>query len=638
MHVAGLLAVVVCVLAAGVAPLPAATFVQAPYLQNMGTDHVTILWSARENQSATVQYSTDASFSRTAQASIRNTFSQRQTGMGFEFYQYRADLTGLSAGTTYNYRVMMGGQPADTNTPQSKYLFKTAGAGPFTFLVYGDSGDSSSHQIAVALQMAKEQPNFVIHVGDIAYESGTYTEFTNNYFADYPSLMRSTCFFPIAGNHEYYTDNSAPYLALTAPPSNGVPQDEGRYYSFDWGNVHFIGLDANLLDTPFPDAQARMLDWLENDLSNSQAIWKIAFWHQTPYPISHHIDDPVDLAARNLLVPTLERHGVQLVLTGHEHNYQRSKPMRGGVPVPPGTPGTFYVTSGGGGSAVLHPVSPQTFLDQQASIWEYLRVTVDNYKLTLQTIEVDDPALSNFIRDNPNGKEFDRLVITIPPLLQNDSVVNGADFLPSLASGGLVSIFGQNLASGNSQATSFPLPLTLGGGTVTLNGTPMSLTFASASQINAALPLDAIGTEKLRVTTNGGFSEIGITISDSAPAIFASAITHLNGTLVSSDLPATAGESLVIYMTGLGRVDGELAPGQAAPASPLLNVVAPVMVQFDATQVPPSFAGLTPGLVGVYQVNVVVPQALPAKIYPVRVSVKGNTSNTLNIPVRARTP
>jgi uncharacterized protein (TIGR03437 family) len=631
-----LLGVAACALALGVSPSSAATLVQRPYLQNLGADHVTILWSARENQTATVQYSTDTSFSQTAPAFLRTTFLASQTDMGITFYQYRADITGLTAGTAYYYRVMMAGAPADLNTPQTSYRFSTPGPGPFQFLVFGDSGDGSSHQLKVAQQMVKEQPNFVIHVGDIAYESGTYSEFTANYFEYYFTLMRQACFFTIAGNHEYYTNNSAPYLAYAAPPTNNSPVafDEGRYYSFDWAGIHFVAIDANLLVPTVPQfasAQARMLAWLENDLATSQAMWKIPFFHQTPYPISQHVDDPIDIAARNLLVPIFERHGVQLVLSGHEHNYQRSKPLRGGVPVPAGTPGTVYMVSGGGGG-VLHPVSPQPFLDQQASMWHYLRVSVDGPKLTIQTIEVDDA--------NPNGKEFDRLVINLPPVLTSPSpIVNAADFLPTLASGGLVSIFGQSLAPGAFQASGFPLPTTLGGSTVTVNSTPVALTYTSPSQINAALPLDLFGQAILRVTTQGGFAETPINVTDSAPAIFTAAITHADGSLVSSDAPVTPGETLIIYMTGLGQVSGKLAAGQAAPSSPLLSVLAPVVVQIgDATQVTPDFAGLTPGFVGVYQVNVKVPLSLPPNIYPLRVTVKGNVSNAQNVQVRARNP
>ena len=620
---------VVCLIAVGLQPLPGATVVHAPYLQNLGADHVTIVWSAKENQPGSVQYSTEASFSQSVVARVVRTFNSSETDLGFAFTQYRADLTGLAPGTAYSYRVILGGQNITPATDIPAYRFSTPGPGPFNFLVYGDSGDGSFRQIAVTRVMVTEQPNFVVHVGDIAYESGTYAEFTSNYFSYYFTLMRRAGFFPIAGNHEYYTQDSAPFLALSAPPDNGVPEDKGRYYSFDWGNIHLVGLDANLLDARFPLARARMLDWLENDLANTQAPWKIVFWHQTPYPISQHISDPIDIAACDLLVPILERHGVQLVLTGHEHSYMRSKPMRAGVPVAPGTPGTIYITSGGGGGT-LHPVSPQSFLDQEASVNHYLRVEVDGPTITVHTIQVDTTY--------PTGKEIDKVVLSLPPpVVGPNSVVNGADFLPSLAAGELVSIFGQSLASSISQAASFPLPMTLGYANVTLNGTPMALTFASPSQINAALPLDALGPGTLRVTTPVGSTETPVDISDTAPAIFASAITHGDGTLVSAAAPANPGEEVVIYMTGLGQVDGKIGPGQAAPVPPL-NVLAPVIVQFGTIQVTPRFAGLTPGFVGVYQVNVTVPQNLPAKIYPLQVSTKGHASNSLNLPVQARTP
>jgi uncharacterized protein (TIGR03437 family) len=622
--IVGILGIAVCAFSLAFQPIPTATLVHSPYLQNLGADHVTIVWSTLESQSASVQYSTDASFSRSVPASIPLAFPSTQTEMGFTFYQYRATLTGLAPGTAYSYRVIEGGVNV---TPESGYRFSTPGPGPVSFLVLGDSGDGSSHQLAVTLQMVTEQPDFVVHVGDIAYESGTYNEFTANYFEYYKTLQRRACFFTIAGNHEYYTQNSAPYLALHAPPTDTVPDlDRGKYYSFDWADMHFTALDANLLDPQFADAQARMLAWFDNDLAQSQALWKIVFWHQTPYPIFHHIDDPIDIAARALFVPILERHGVQLLLAGHEHNYQRSKPMRAGVPVPLGTGGTIYMVSGGGGGP-LHPVVPASFLDYEASVWHYLRVNVDGPKLTIHAIGTD-------------GVEFDGVVLTVPPsLVLANSVVNGASFTPSLASGELVSIFGQGLASGTSQAAGFPLPTSLDGSTVTLNGIPMALTFASPGQINAALPLNALGLATVRVTTPAGSAETQINIADVAPAIFPSAITHVSGTLVSATAPATPGETLVIYMTGLGQVDGTIGAGQAAPASPLLRVLAPVQVQIGGTApIVPDFAGLTPGFVGVYQVNVAVPQNLPAMVYPLRVSVKGIASNSQNIPVQARTP
>src|SRR2546421_9022213 len=99
------------------------------------------------------------------------------------------------------------------------------------------------------------------------------------------------------------------------------------------------------------------------------------------------------------------------------------------------------------------------------------------------------------------------------------------------------------------------------------------MTFDSPGQITAAFPLEALGPATLRVTTSLGFAEAQIGISDAAPAIFALAITHANGTPVSASAPGSPGERLVIYMTGLGQVDGKLDAGQPAPSAPLLRVV-----------------------------------------------------------------
>jgi uncharacterized protein (TIGR03437 family) len=286
----------------------------------------------------------------------------------------------------------------------------------------------------------------------------------------------------------------------------------------------------------------------------------------------------------------------------------------------------YFTSGGGGGTQQWIPPTRPDFLDQYSSANHYLRLSVDGGRMTIEAVGTD-------------GKVFDRLVMMQPSFGGPDSVVNAADFQPTLAAGGLVSIFGQGFAPSGAQAVSFPLPTVLAGASVALNGTPVALTYTSGSQINAALPLDVTGPATLRVSNWVGWAETTVNITDSAPAIFPAAITHTNGALVSAAAPVIPGETLLIYLTGLGQVDGKIGTGQAAPSSPLLHVVAPVVVQIgDTMQLAPDFAGLTPGLVGVYQVNVAVPVNTPPKTYPLRVSVKGNASNTQNIQVQGRNP
>ncbi|HXA48890.1 MAG TPA: metallophosphoesterase, partial [Candidatus Acidoferrum sp.] len=589
----------------------AATVVHRPYLQNMQPDGVTVMWSTRESLSSTVQYSTDNTFSTTSTPAVRM-FPASGTN-SVTFYQYRAVLTGLSPNTSYNYRVIAGGQDI---TSVGEHTFRTTPpTGAYRFLAFGDSGLGSQQQIAIARMLAAEPASLVLHVGDIAYESGTFDEFRDNYFEIYWPMMARVPFFPVPGNHEYYTNNAAPFLALSAPPSlPGPAQDQGRYYSYDWGDVHFIALDANLLVPPF--SSAAQLAWLEQDLVATNAKWKVAYWHQVPYPVEHHIDDPICIAARQQFVPILERHGVQLVLTGHEHNYLRMKPMRASVPVSSG-PSTQYVSSGGGGGG-LHPVVAQPWLEYGASAYNYLTVDVDAAQLTVRAVGLD-------------GKEFDRVVLA-QPSISDGGVVNGASFTTSLAPGELVSIFGKGLATQTFSAQSYPLPTVVGGASVMLNGTPLPLIYVSPGQINAQLPLDVRGSATLVASTLAGTSQASVTISDTAPAVFPFGVLHADGRAVSTTAPAAPGETLVIYMTGLGQVNGSIAAGQPAPASPLLSVTSDVQVMFGpAGPLKPSFAGLTPGFVGVYQVNVTVPSNLATNTYPVRVLTTGNASPPTNV-------
>jgi uncharacterized protein (TIGR03437 family) len=280
------------------------------------------------------------------------------------------------------------------------------------------------------------------------------------------------------------------------------------------------------------------------------------------------------------------------------------------------------MTTGGGGG-VLHPVSPQPFLAYEASVYHYLRVEADASHITVHAIDKD-------------GKEFDKVTLALPSLNSTAPAVNAASFTSAMAPGGLVSIFGQGLATDANLASGFPWPTNLSGSTVSLNGTPMPLIYASSTQINAQLPLDALGAATLRVTTASGVAEVPITISDTAPAIFG--VLHANGTAVSSAAPARGGEFLSVYMTGLGQVDGPIAAGQAATGSPLLHCVNPVEVDFGDVSLPPTPAVLTPGLAGVYQVNVMVPLDLPTQVYPLHVVEKGRPSNTQSVQVQSRAP
>jgi len=600
-------------LASAVHAASAATLLQRPYLQNLQEDRVSILWTAREKLPALLQYSTDQSFSNSVTASVR--LLPPLVTAPDTVYLYQADLTGLTPGFAYSYRVLLDGQNL---TPDAGYSFRAAGPGAFSFLVLGDSGTGTADQLAVALRMATEQPDMVLHVGDVGQYVGAYQEYTSYYFEFYWTLMRRVPFFSAPGNHDYMTADAQPYLSIQAQPTSGVPsQDSQRYYSFDRGDVHFIALDSNLLDVPA--AADRMLTWLAGDLASTRAAWKVAFFHHLPYPIEHHVGDPICDAARERFVPLFDHYGVQLVINGHEHTYQRTKPMRAGVPVDSGL-ATIYVVSGGGGGT-LHPVVPKDFLAHAESVYHYLRVEADASHITIHAIGTD-------------GKEFDRYTLTRPVLRSDSPVVSVATGAPHAAPGELVSLYGTGLGTASLTGSGPAYPLALSGSSITVGGKPAPILFVSDTQINTQLPYGLAGSVTLQVGTAAGTAESSLSLADTAPALFPSGVWHASGSPVSATSPARPGETLVIYLTGLGEVDHGAPTGQAAPMSPLANVVAPVVVQIGNRSLRPFFAGLTPGLIGVYQVNVTLPADLQSQTCSLVVSADGNSSNAFNLPVQ----
>lgn len=607
MRAAGWLpALVTCVLC------PAATLLRGPYLQNVGRDHASIVWVTREPGVGVAEYAASNGPWRRAAA---QTTPLPTAGSDVARYQHQADLSDLIPGENYRYRVLLDGELL-----KDGLQFRTAAAGPFDFLVIGDSGTGSAEQTAIAQQMSSEKGiAFVLHTGDISQDDGALDRLEAHYFAVYGPLMSRLAFFPCLGNHDYGHDLARPYLLVHVLPTDGVvSEDAERYYSFDWGDAHFVSLDTNLL--VHPAIAARMLGWLERDLQRTQRFWRVAFFHHPPYPSGHHRQDPISQKVRELVMPVLESHGVQLTLSGHEHNYQRSRPMLGGAPVESDR-GVVSIITGGGGAA-LHPVGDIPELAVGEPAHHYLRIQVEGMRMTITAIAL-------------GGRVIDRATLAPLPRLSAAGVVNAASYTARFAPGSLVSLFGANLALEETRATKFPLPSELGGAVLTLNGQRAALYYASPRQINAQLPYGVEGRAMLRISTPNGFQEVPLTVVPAAPAIARvhdragtqpAIFRYPAGVLAGEDSPAMPEEVLIIYLVGLGAVEGRIAAGEPAPSQPPLKVRVPVEVRAGEFGLPSLWSGLVPGLAGLYQVNVRIPSDLPAGLYRLRVIAGGFSS------------
>jgi uncharacterized protein (TIGR03437 family) len=200
-----------------------------------------------------------------------------------------------------------------------------------------------------------------------------------------------------------------------------------------------------------------------------------------------------------------------------------------------------------------------------------------------------------------------------------ESVVNAADQTKGVAPGSLVIIRGRDLSPVNVTTKEIPLPTALGESCLTVNGLPVPMILVSSSQINAQLPFQAEGNVTMVLRTPGGVSDnFNLTIYPAAPAVFQNQeieapiiVRSANNQIATPSNPIRGGDTLVIYTTGLGKTTPEVPAGRPAPSEPLSTPLIDVKVTLAGVELPIAFAGLTPGQIGVYQINVVVPHWVP---------------------------
>jgi uncharacterized protein (TIGR03437 family) len=245
---------------------------------------------------------------------------------------------------------------------------------------------------------------------------------------------------------------------------------------------------------------------------------------------------------------------------------------------------------------------------------------------------------------NPRGKPAgDLMRVWQSPPDPHNAVTNAASYsAQAVAPGAIVSLFGASLSAGTSQANAAPLPTVLGDTTVTFNGIPAPLYFASPLQVNAQVPFEvASGSAIAEVVSQSGIALTQLPVGAVGPGIFSrdgsgtgdgALLDAVTGALVTSTQPIAAGAYLAIYCTGLGAVTPPPTTG-AAPAG-LTNTTVMPSVLIDGQTITPSWAGLAPGFVGLYQVNAQVPATLTAGSHRLQLVMNGATSNTVTFAVR----
>ena len=303
---------------------------RGPYLQQPAPTAMTLRWQTTEAEIGVVRYGL-----RPDQLQWR----VEELSMGEE---HEVRLSGLQPNTRYFYAIGSEEKPGYAGPDFWFYTPPQRGTSISTrFVVLGDPGYPNPRQLVVKdvmqtwleLNPRPDRAGFdlLLTTGDNAYRSGTNEQFQAGFFEPYANWLRNIPVWPVYGNHDarrwaFFNLFSFP----TDGESGGLSSGTENYYSFDHGQVHFVILDT---EASSMDAGSKMLRWLEEDLLGSQQPWLIAAFHHPPYTHgSHNSDSRRDSGGRMFdvrekVLPILEQAGVDLVLSGHSHMYERSNLM-----------------------------------------------------------------------------------------------------------------------------------------------------------------------------------------------------------------------------------------------------------------------------------------------------------------------
>ncbi len=256
-------------------------------------------------------------------------------------------------------------------TPTSKLLKR--------FAVIGDtgSGDRNQYRVAQALVRYHDRTPFdtVLMAGDNIYTNGEFSKIGAVFVVPYQELLkRGVKFYASLGNHDIRSENGDREVAYPQFNMQGK-----RYYTHGQGDVRFFVLETNdLIDRNAPDRVAQ-LEWLDRELTASKAKWNIVYGHHNIYSDGRY---GVNEVMRADVTPILKKHKVKLWINGHDHNYQRSRPIDG----------TTYLVCGGGGAS-LYKIQTNNWNEFAESVHSFGIVEVYQDQIILTGINSDNEII-----------------------------------------------------------------------------------------------------------------------------------------------------------------------------------------------------------------------------------------------------
>jgi hypothetical protein len=331
--------------------------IRGPYLMRPGKSEITIAWDTDLDAPGEIRYGETAEYGKSERSAL-------------PVRHHALRLRGLAPAKSYHYSVLAGA----TDSGDATFHTLPQADQPLRFAIYGDTRNGHDIHARLVGELLREDPDFLLTVGDLV-DRGSEESDWQHFFAVAGPLLRMVPIVPALGNHDVVRagEGVAKWLELFPPPP-GAP--EPGYYSFDAAGVHFAVLDSNQLRSP------RQVAWLEADLARAKgARARFVAMHEGPWSSGFHGNNAEAIRA---YVPVFQRYGVNLLASGHDHDFERGR-----------IAGLDYIVTGGGGAPLYTPrcggsrppCPSSTFLITPEYHYVLVEVQRDNFRVCPKRID-----------------------------------------------------------------------------------------------------------------------------------------------------------------------------------------------------------------------------------------------------------
>ncbi len=376
----------VLLLSAALCCAPRGPIAKGPIIQAVEPDRAVIVIETREGYPVFVEYGTSPEYGSLAPGPEPGTGKDGAPGRRV----HHVRLNDLLPGTEYRYRALVRNSAGDTTFRTEEHRFTTAPAPgtvskarPLRFAVYGDTRagrfkKNLVHRWLLSM-IRKKEPEFLLHTGDIVFHTDEERSW-DAYFRRGVPLLAGLPVVVAAGNHDF-SDGGERLRRYFIPTTGG--RVEGFYYSFDWGPAHFL-----VLNTEGPlDPDSDQFRFAASDLDGASGRSPLFVIHHKP--LYGSLRGIVNRPAGKALASLYSRCGVDAVFSGHNHYYERMRPIDG----------VTYIVTGGGGARLHRVDRPGPHTASLVTDYHYIIVDVDAGKIALEMRDLRDHVRDRIVID-----------------------------------------------------------------------------------------------------------------------------------------------------------------------------------------------------------------------------------------------